>query len=252
MASLRSRARTALVQRVGNTPVEVRRWPHDPTIAHLVLLDVSVLPTLDDIGRLTERTFADDPEVRAIRTSALFPGPRERFAEAGYDVCERLALLERAIDRIAPVALSGPPPAPAGAIRLRRLTQRRLDDAARIDRAAFPPGWSNSEHTLADIAGATPRHRARLAVDDTSPVGFAITGLAGHVGYLQRLAVDPDHQRRGIARLLVDDALAWLQRRGGTTALVNTGVDNEPALALYRQLGFRHRRDELVVMERSR
>ncbi len=230
---------------------DVRRWPNDPSIAHLVLLDVTTVPTTDEIRRVTERTFASDASLRAIRTSALFPGPRERFGEAGYVVSDRLVLLERPIDRIEPIRTLVRRPPDTG-VRLRRMRRRDLHHAVRIDGAAFPAGWSNTTATLTDIATATPRHRSRLATIDDTPAGFVITGAAGPVGYLQRLAVDPAFQRRGVGIELVHDALAWLQRRGATTALVNTGVDNVPALGLYRATGFHHRRDELVVMERER
>ena len=62
---------------------------------------------------------------------------------------------------------------------------------------------------------------------------FAITGVANRVGYLQRLAVDPSAQRRGLGHALVADSLDWMHRRGATTAMVNTAFDNEAALGLY-------------------
>ena len=49
------------------------------------------------------------------------------------------------------------------------------------------------------------------------------------------LAVHPGHQRQGIARQLMRDAL---QRGAGLAFAVVTGAANQPALALYRGLGF--------------
>ena len=54
--------------------------------------------------------------------------------------------------------------------------------------------------------------------------GFAITGRAGVTGYLQRLAVDPAHRRRGLARRLVDDALAEGIKRANKTLKNVTGA----------------------------
>ena len=45
----------------------------------------------------------------------------------------------------------------------------------------------------------------------------------------------PDHQRQGIARRLMRDAL---QRGAGLMFSVVTGAANRPALALYQGLGF--------------
>jgi ribosomal protein S18 acetylase RimI-like enzyme len=49
------------------------------------------------------------------------------------------------------------------------------------------------------------------------------------------LVVHPGHQRQGIARRLMRDAL---QRGAGLVFSVITGAANQPALALYRSLGF--------------
>jgi ribosomal protein S18 acetylase RimI-like enzyme len=49
------------------------------------------------------------------------------------------------------------------------------------------------------------------------------------------LVVHPDHQRLGIARRLLRDAL---QRGTGLAFSVVTGAANQPALALYQGLGF--------------
>lgn len=52
---------------------------------------------------------------------------------------------------------------------------------------------------------------------------------------LASLVVHPAHQRQGIARALVAEAL---RRSAGFGICVTTGAKNEPALALYRSFGF--------------
>jgi len=42
-----------------------------------------------------------------------------------------------------------------------------------------------------------------------------------------------------------------MQSRGATTVLVNTQVDNDRALALYRRLGFRLLDEQLAVLGRD-
>ncbi len=49
------------------------------------------------------------------------------------------------------------------------------------------------------------------------------------------LVVHPRHQRRGVARALVQRALQW---GAGRSFAVATAAANAPALALYRSLGF--------------
>ena len=79
-------------------------------------------------------------------------------------------------------------------------------------------------------------------------VGYAVTGRAGPRGYLQRLAVHPDHQRAGLGGALVVDGLRWLRRWGAKEVLVNTQEGNEPAVRLYEALGFELRPEGLAVL----
>lgn len=229
----------------------VRPWPDSADVATIVLLDQAMVPTSGQLARWiaeierTDEGHGGIRSVRAIRTSALFPRAAGMFERHGFTVIDRLALLERSLDR----RLQRPQVEPV--LAMRRLRRRDLSVAAGIDRRAFPVGWANDEQSLDEICRATPVHRRRVVRQEQTPVGFAITGRANTTGYVQRLAVDPDHRRGGIGRMLVDDALWWLGRRGATTVLVNTGVDNEPALRLYREAGFWTRPEELVVMERE-
>jgi ribosomal protein S18 acetylase RimI-like enzyme len=52
---------------------------------------------------------------------------------------------------------------------------------------------------------------------------------------ISTLVVHPKHQRKGIARLLLSDAL---QRAQGMVVSVCTGASNLPALRLYQEFGF--------------
>ena len=136
-------------------------------------------------------------------------------------------------------------------LRLKRLRRSMLDDAARVDRQAFRAPWANDAAALADIMSATPQHRSRCIHLDGRLVAFAISGRAAAWGYIQRLAVDPAVQRRGIGRVLVGDAVSWMQRRQVARVLVNTAIDNEAALALYHSAGFDDRPDDLTILERA-
>lgn len=109
--------------------------------------------------------------------------------------------------------------------------------------------WGNDDTSLAEIRTATPIHRARMITDGRALSGFAISGAGGSNGYIQRLAVAPDHQRLGIGRQLVEDALDWMRARHLSAAFVNTGIANEPALRLYEALGFVCLDDRLTIAE---
>lgn len=95
----------------------------------------------------------------------------------------------------------------------------------------FPP----LARTLADLAAGPERFLG----------AYRDTQLAGAAGiepgddpaslHIASLVVDPAHQRRGIARALVEHLIA---RHGAHPITVSTGAANHPALTLYRGLGF--------------
>jgi ribosomal protein S18 acetylase RimI-like enzyme len=216
--------------------VRVRPTAFDPGVVQLSLADQAIVPTVGELAGWIDSLAAGD--ARAIRTGALFPDAAARFAEAGFAVVDTLALLR--------IDLTDAPTPTARTVRLRPW---RHDDAARVDRAAFGDPWGNAAGDLADIRRATPLHRARARFDGGTLVAFAISGAASGHGYLQRLAVDPEHQRRGHGRALVLDSLDWMTRQRVRNGVVNTSVDNGPALALYEGMGFRRLPEQLVVMQ---
>ncbi|MBC9225827.1 GNAT family N-acetyltransferase [Aeromicrobium sp. 636] len=74
-----------------------------------------------------------------------------------------------------------------------------------------------------------------LSLDDVAIGRVVVTGeWAG----LAAVEVDPAHRRRGLARRIVDTALAWAAARGADKAYLQTMRDNAPALGLYGAYGF--------------
>ena len=57
-------------------------------------------------------------------------------------------------------------------------------------------------------------------------------------GEVYALGVDPDHQGRGLGRLMTDAGLAHLARTGATRAVLYVEGDNAAALATYGRVGF--------------
>ena len=227
------------------------RWPYDDRVAQLVLLDHHMVPTATDIAEWVAEAGATGAAV--VRTGALFPDSTAPFLESGFRVADSLTLLDRALADHAPASRSigsGPIRQLAGTVRLRRLRPSMLHEAADIDRRSFSSPWANDASALADIMTATPYHRSRSVHLDGSMVAFSISGRADRSGYVQRLAVDPSARRRRFARLLLDDALRWMQRRDVSQVMVNTAADNRPALALYESIGFERRAGALLILER--
>lgn len=68
--------------------------------------------------------------------------------------------------------------------------------------------------------------------------GFAITQVVLDEATLFNLAVDPDWQRRGYARQLLQHLITGLEKRAVMTLWLEVRVSNYAAIALYQQLDF--------------
>ncbi|ADU67904.1 ribosomal protein S18-alanine N-acetyltransferase [Pantoea sp. At-9b] len=69
-------------------------------------------------------------------------------------------------------------------------------------------------------------------------VGFAITQVVLDEASLFNIAVDPDFQRRGYARQLLQHLIAELEQREVMTLWLEVRASNLAAIALYEQLEF--------------
>ncbi len=105
-----------------------------------------------------------------------------------------------------------------------------------VDRIAFTPHWWHSEESMRRRA-ATAFHFMVAEVAGTV-VGYAEGELHPPDAHLNRIALHPDYQGRGIGAALLHDALHAFWRGGAEQVTLNTQVNNHPARRLYRRFGF--------------
>ena len=69
---------------------------------------------------------------------------------------------------------------------------------------------------------------------------MALNAFHERMGVIDIIAVDPDYQRRGVARLLIAASIAHMRSCGMDIAAVETGGDpgHGPARAMYEAEGF--------------
>lgn len=111
-----------------------------------------------------------------------------------------------------------------------------------VYQAFYPRGWRTRQ--TADIRAflADEGERAFVAREGGRIVGWA--GIRLHdedrMGELYIIAVDPAHQKRGVAGALMRHALAAMREAGMTIAMVETGDDpgHAPSRAAYEGMGF--------------
>jgi len=223
-------------------------------VALLTPLPGAPVPTLAFVRRCVDTLSAQG--FTGVVTGALSSAEQGAFLAAGFSETERLHLLSHDLTDLPavglPTALMPRLGGPGGA-RLRRARPRERGEVLRLDAKSFPSFWQLDEAGLNDALTATPHSRFSVAVDDSTGrvVGYAISGRSGRNGYLQRLAVDPAEQGRGLGRALVVDGLRWLARWRADQCIVNTQWGNEVALGLYERVGFSRLNEALAVLSKG-
>ena len=183
----------------------------------------------------TALTDAGAPAV----TSPPLPVPRmPMWRDAGFGPWLELHMYGRDLMR--------KPPAPDHAIEPG--TAADWEDAVDIDRRSFDEVWrlgpkEAREATSTSTFSVVRRNGGAIA-------GFVIVGVGSRIGYLQRIAVDPDERGHGYGRALVRAAIRWTFERGGTSLLLNTQPDNDRAAGLYESEGFHRIANRLSVLRR--
>jgi ribosomal-protein-alanine N-acetyltransferase len=220
----------------GTEQYRIGSWRGHPETGYLAPLTPPEHLSRAGLDRARERLAGRG--YREVLTAALTAAEQPVFRNAGFTVHERLHLLRHDLAHITDIT------APVRLRRARRWERRALLD---VDGSAFESFWRLDAASLTEAVQATPVTRIRVAVDGVV-VGYAITGCAADVGYLQRLAVHPSRQGRGIGAALVADSLQWLRARHVTTASVNTQEANDRALALYVRMGFERVEPGLAVL----
>lgn len=108
----------------------------------------------------------------------------------------------------------------------------------------YPEGWEARQRSDigALLDAASDAQPAWIAEDEGAIAGLLIAAAheGDSMGEVVLIGTHPDHQRRGIAKALTEEALSWMQARGLTFAMTETGADegHAPARSAYEALGF--------------
>jgi GNAT superfamily N-acetyltransferase len=230
-------------RRIGSgTTVRISPWRGDVSTAQVVTVggpapdEAMVLDLLQLLGRRG---------VTTVLTAALSPEYQCPFSAAGFTALEHLALMHRSLHP------GDPAPPSRSSHRLRRIGRPRLADALDADAEAFSsftPFWLFDGAAYTEACEATDLSRQRCVRSDGRITAYAITGRTSTNGFVQRLAVRPDHEGMGLGSALLVDALSWLALGGARDAWVNTQPDNDRARALYLRHGFEEKAGGLTVL----
>ena len=116
-----------------------------------------------------------------------------------------------------------------------------FDALADLHERAFPIGWSADEIARLDAQPGVTVLRARRSSSfgTRATLGFVIVRVAADEGEILTIAVEPRQRGRGIGGKLMRAVLHRLYGDRVASLFLEVDAANEPALALYRRLGFR-------------
>lgn len=105
------------------------------------------------------------------------------------------------------------------------------------------PDWTAGQADAVRETVTNPERHVLVAVEDERPIGFAAYALDAYhprMGAIDMIAVDPDRQRRGVARELMRRSADRMRAAGMDIVVVETGGDpgHAPARATYEAMGF--------------
>ncbi len=112
-----------------------------------------------------------------------------------------------------------------------------LGTVAGLDTRAFGDPWRYAPATLArELSMASV---ARVALDGDRVIGYATAVVREGGGHINRIAVDPEAQGRGVGKALLADINGQLDLMGANRITLNTQRSNVISQRLYRSSGFK-------------
>ena len=132
-----------------------------------------------------------------------------------------------------------PSPQVAAGHTLRPATEDDLQEYVELDRQAFHARRPMSLEAARQKLATVDRFQVLVSEADGRLAGFVcLLRWPQSTGAIDDIAVRPDLQRRGLGEAMMRWALAWFRQGGMRRAWLDVLLDNAPALALYKKLGF--------------
>ncbi|GHJ61146.1 N-acetyltransferase [Nocardioides sp. OK12] len=102
---------------------------------------------------------------------------------------------------------------------------------------AWPPGLLQ-EGLEGRVPYATYLVAEVVSADGPVVAGHAVLSVVADIAELQRISVDPEHRRGGLATALLDEVVATARVAGADRLLLEVREDNAGALSFYAARGF--------------
>jgi ribosomal protein S18 acetylase RimI-like enzyme len=142
----------------------------------------------------------------------------------------------------------------ATSVEVRKLTIKDYSAMLKVwKRAGLPykPKGRDSKEVMAEQMREFPDFFLG-AFDKDRLVGVVVGSYESRMkGWINRLAVDPEYQRRGIAQQLVTKMEEVLKKRGAKVFCALIEMPNEESVKVFKKLGYALYRDILYVTKRE-
>ncbi|MEM2106045.1 MAG: ribosomal protein S18-alanine N-acetyltransferase [Candidatus Bathyarchaeia archaeon] len=130
---------------------------------------------------------------------------------------------------------------------LRKFTTNDLQDVIHINRVCLPENYT--DFFFLDLHRRFPETFI-VAEESGEIVGYIMCriefglsdfGFSGLIkkGHIVSVAVMPQHRRKGIGQALITEALNGMRSYGAKQCFLEVRVTNDPAINLYKKLGFK-------------
>ena len=124
------------------------------------------------------------------------------------------------------------------AVTLRSYEPHDFAALHRLDQSCFPAGISYSKTTLHYFLTISSAD-CIVAVDGARIAGFVLTEENPPLAHIITLDVAETHRRQGVGTALLAESERNLSLRGVRSILLETAIDNEPAVAFWKRHGYR-------------
>ncbi len=117
---------------------------------------------------------------------------------------------------------------------------RDADEAAVIalwEAAGLTRSWNDPRKDV-ERKRSVQRDWFLVGIEDDAVVASVMVGYDGHRGWINYLAVDPAHRRRGHARTLMREAERLLAGAGCPKVNLQIRTSNASVIAFYQALGY--------------
>ena len=120
---------------------------------------------------------------------------------------------------------------------IKSVSQKYINEIVKIENDSFITPWP--KQILADYI-KKPGFFCNIAINgsDEDVAGYSISTLIYDEIHVFKIAVARCHRRKGVARELLSDTFNFYEKMGALSVILEVRTTNEPAIALYKKLGF--------------